>query len=221
MDLTLTRMQALLRKGLGGLDDTDLTNVEADEYLNLALWELEDKFPFRAKETEMRFPLVVDQYEYTIPVTTDAISSIALLDSNAQRHKLVRKSRDWMDENIDETGGSEGATPTFYLREDTTLILYPIPNKILTVVMTLKISIESLLTGAVTETGLPRNWDVLVVQGAVVYGHFFAGDYNESRQAANFQITSVRSAVLNLLKEEKADSRYARLNVIDAFPEDQ
>ena len=46
--LSLTRMQALLRKGLGGLDSTDLTNTEADEYLNLALWELEDKSPFRA-----------------------------------------------------------------------------------------------------------------------------------------------------------------------------
>ncbi|KKM60409.1 hypothetical protein LCGC14_1542100 [marine sediment metagenome] len=221
MDLTLARMQALLRKGLGGLDSSDLTDVEADELLNLALWDLEDKFPFRAKETEMRFPLVVDQFEYTIPTTTDAISSIALLDSEAQRHKLVRKSRDWMDENIDETGGSEGATPTFYLREDTTLILYPIPDAILTVIMTLKVSITSLLTSSVTSTGLPRNWDVLVVQGGIMHGHIFAGDYNEARQIANFQLTAVRSAVLTLSKEEKADSRYARLNVIDSFPEDQ
>ena len=221
MSLTLARMQALLRKGLGGLDSDDLSDTEADEYLNLALWELEDKFPFRAKETEMRFPLVVDQYEYTIPTTTDAISSIALLDSNAQRHKLVRKSRDWMDENINETGGSEGATPTFYLREDTTLILYPIPDEILTIIMTLKVSITSLLTGAVEATGLPRNWDILVVQGATVFGHIFNGDYNEARQLANFQLTAVRSSVMTLSKEEKADSRYARLNVIDSFPEDE
>ena len=218
MSLTLARMQALLRKGLGGLDDTDLTNPEADEYLNLALWELEDKFPFRAKETEMRFPLVVDQFEYSIPATTDAISSLALIDADGQRHKLVRKSRDWMDENIDEFG--TGATPTFYLREDTTLILYPIPAAVLTVIITLKVSVTSLLTGAVTETGLPRNWDVLVVQGAIMHGHIFAGDYNEARQIANFQLTAVRSAVLSLSKEEKADSRYARLNVIDSFPED-
>ena len=126
-----------------------------------------------------------------------------------------------MDENIDETGGSEGARPTFYLREDTTLILYPIPDEVLTAIMTLKVSVTSLLTGAVTETGLPRNWDVLVVQGAIMHGHIFAGDYTEARQIANFQLTAVRSAVLSLAKEEKADSRYARLNVIDSFPEDQ
>ena len=219
MDLTLTRMQALLRKGLGGLDSTDLTNTEADEYLNLALWDLEDKFPFRAKETEMRFPLVVDQFEYTIPATTDAISSLALIDADGQRHKLVRKSRDWMDENIDESG--TGATPTFYLREDTTLILYPIPDVILTIIMTLKVSITSLLTSSVEATGLPRNWDILVIQGATVFGHIFNGDYNEARQLANFQLTGVRSAVMTLAKEEKADSRYARLNVIDSFPEDE
>ena len=219
MSLTLARMQALLRKGLGGLDSTDLTNIEADELLNLALWELEDKFPFRAKETEMRFPLVVDQYEYTIPATTDALSSVALIDTNGKRHKLARRSRDWMDENIDETDGT--GTPTGYLREDTTLIFNPIPDAILTIILTLKVAVTSLLTGSVTETGLPRNWDVLVVQGAIVMGHIFNGDYNEARQAANFQLTSVRSAVLNISKEEKADSRYARLNVIDSFPEDQ
>ena len=217
--LSLARMQALLRKGLGGLDSTDLTDPDADEYLNLALWDLEDKFPFRAKETEMRFPLVVDQFEYTIPATTDAISSIALIDSEGQRHKLVRKSRDWMDENIDESG--TGATPTFYLREDTTLIVYPIPDAILTIIITLKVSITSVLTGSVVVSGLPRNWDVLVVEGAIVFGHIFNGDYNEARQLANFQLTGVRSAVLTLSKEEKADSRYARLNVIDSFPEDQ
>ncbi len=218
MTLTLDRMIALTRKGLGGLDSDDLSDVETIEYLNLALWDIEDKFPFKAKETEMRFPLVSTQFEYTLPATLDAISSLALLDSEGQRHKLERKSRAWMDENIDESGGN--GTPTFYLREDTTLILYPIPDAILTMILTLKVSIESLLAGAVDETGLPRNWDILVVQGAVVFGHFFAGDYNESRQAANFQITGVRSAVLNLAKEEKADSRYARLNVIWDDPAD-
>ena len=125
-----------------------------------------------------------------------------------------------MDENVDETAG-DGGTPTGYLREDTTIIFDPIPDAILTVIMTLKVSVTSLLTGSVLATGLPRNWDVLVTQGAVVFGHFFEQDYNEARQAANFQLTGVRSAVLSLAKEEKADSRYARLNVIDEFPEDQ
>lgn len=212
MTLTLDRMIALTRKGLGGLDSDDLTDVETIEYLNLALWELEDKFPFRAKETEMRFPLVAAQFEYSLPSTLDAVSSLALIDSEGQRHKLERKSRAWMDENINEV--STGASPTFYLREDTTLIVYPIPDAVLTMILTLKISVSTLLAGVVDETGLPRNWDVLVVQGAVVFGHFFAGDYNESRQASNFQVSAIRSAVLNIAKEEKADSRYARMNVL-------
>jgi hypothetical protein len=210
-------MFALTRKGLGGLDSTDLTDVEATELLNLALWELEDKFPFRAKETEMRFPLVVDQYEYTIPTTTDAISSLAVLDTDGIRHKLGRASRDWMDENFNEE--DDKGTPTRYLREDTTIIFHPIPDAVLTTIMTLKVSIDSLLSGSVEATGLPRNWDELVVEGAIVRGHFYAGDYNEARQAANFQVQKIRSSVLNLAKEEKQDSRYARLNVIWDEPE--
>jgi hypothetical protein len=210
-------MFALTRKGLGGLDSTDLTDVEATELLNLALWELEDKFPFRAKETEMRFPLVVDQYEYTIPTTTDAISSLAVLDTDGIRHKLGRASRAWMDENFNET--DDKGTPTRYLREDTTIIFHPIPDAVLTAIMTLKVSIDSLLSGSVEATGLPRNWDELVVEGAIVRGHFYAGDYNEARQAANFQVQKIRSSVLNLAKEEKQDSRYARLNVIWDEPE--
>ena len=217
MSLDLDRMIALTRKGLGGLDSDDLTDVETVELLNLALWELEDKFPFKSKETEMRFPLVVDQYEYTFPATLDAVSSLAVLDSYGIRHKLGRASRSWMDENYNERDGK--GMPTRYLREDTTLILHPIPDEILTMILTLKVSIDSLLSGSVEATGLPRNWDELVVEGAIVRGHFYAGDYNEARQAANFQITKIRSSVLNLAKEEKQDSRYARMNVIWDEPE--
>ena len=46
MSLTRTRMFALVRKGLGGIDSDDLTDPECDELLNLALWELEDKYEF-------------------------------------------------------------------------------------------------------------------------------------------------------------------------------
>ena len=217
MSLSLDRMIALVRSGLGNLDEDDLDLEEVTEFLNMGLWELEDKFPFRAKESEMRFPLVEDQYEYTLPETLDAISSLAVRDSEAQRHKLTRSSRAWFDENMDED--ADGATPERYLREDTTLILWPIPNEILTMILTSKVSVRSLADGEVEATGLPRNWDELVVEGAIVRGHFYAGDYNEARMAANFQITKVRAAVLSLAKEEKADSRYARLNVICDEPE--
>lgn len=217
MTLSLDRMLVLLRRGLGNLDSDDLGLVDATELLNMGLWELEDKFPFRAKESELRFPLVVDQFEYTLPTTLDAISSLAVLDAFEQRHKLGRASRAWMDENFDED--SDKGTPTRYLREDTTLILHPIPDAILTMILTSKLSIESLTDGTVEATGLPRNWDELVVEGAIVRGHFYSGDYNESRMAANFQVQKVRSAVQSLAKEEKADSRYARLNVIWAEPE--
>ena len=227
MSLTLARMQALLRKGLGGLDDTDLTDPEADELLNLALWELEDKFPFRAKEKNFDITLVVSQVDYDLATLYaaeggsdifDAIESIAVIDADDMRHKLTRTSRSWVDENYDSTTDTD-ATPARYLREGNTLRVYPAPDVALTMNVTMKESVASLATSGNTATGLPRNWDILVVQGATVQGHILNGDYNEARQLANFQLTAIRSAVLNVSKETRADSRYARVNVIWDEPE--
>ncbi len=228
MTLTLARMQALLRKGLGGLDSDDLTDTEADEYLNLALWELEDKFPFRSKETNFDITLVIGQIEYDLQTLYaaesgsdifDAIESIAVIDSNNRRHKLTRTSQSWVDENYDSDTDVR-ATPERYLRWEDKIRVYPEPDVALTMNMTMKESVESLATGGNIATGLPRNWDELVIEGAIVRGHFYNLDYNEARQAANFQLTKIRSSVLNVSKEEKADSRYARLNVIWDDPAD-
>jgi hypothetical protein len=64
MSLPLDRMRALLRKGLGGLDEQDLPDTEADELLNMSLWELESRFDFKEKECLIQTPIVGGTYEY-------------------------------------------------------------------------------------------------------------------------------------------------------------
>jgi hypothetical protein len=108
------------------------------------------------------------------------------------------------------------------MREGNNLILYPTPDSDtggLNLRISFKQGIASIAADS-TGSGLPRNWDEIVVAGAAWRGHKAKGDYNIAQQAANFQIGLIRSAVPVEAKEER-DSRYARLNVIWEWPEEE
>ncbi|MEE8113331.1 MAG: hypothetical protein V3T23_03145 [Nitrososphaerales archaeon] len=222
MSLSLTRMRALVRKGLGGLSSTDLPDLDTDELLNLSLWELEDKYEFEAKETQWTTPLVTDQFEYGLPASPfllDAIVSIAVINAQGERLKLDRISRMTYDEIFDDDNKD---LPNKYFRENLILTIYPTPGadqNALTLSLTAKKSIASIVDGSNDATGLPRNWDELVVMGAVARGHFWNSDYDKAMDSRNFQVGIVRSTVPTQSKEEE-DSRYAGLDIADRRPTD-
>lgn len=216
-ELTLSDMMSLLRKGLGGLDATDMTDVEATRLLNLSLWELTDRFPFKEKECIVTATTVVGQRSYAIPLSLDALISVAVYDKTSQQaHKLSRMGFDDFQELEDDNTTDEGI-PTRYLRINAGLYLDPVPDDAYTIEMVIWRTITSLLSGTVDESGLPRNWDELVVEGAIVRGHFYNQDYNLARQAANFQIGKVRETINKTTKAER-DSRYAGLQVLHEDP---
>lgn len=217
MSLSLERMRALVRKGLGGLDSNDIDNDDVDELLNISLWEMESKFPFRSMQSNFLESLVIDQYIYSIATIErlDAIESVAVIDDETgKRTKLARMTRDWFDANFTE---EEVGTPLRYMRENNCIYVYPIPDEVLDIEIHARQGVESLAEGTAESTTLPRNWDEIVVSGAIWRGHFFNEDYNLARQAKNFQVGLIHSAVPTEAKEEK-DSRYAGLNVLTEWP---
>lgn len=217
MSLSLDRMRALVRLGVGGLSDTELIDADLDEYLNMSLWELEAKYPFRVKETIYETVLVADQFEYSVSDTDlgtllDGLQSIAVIDSNDKRQRLDRMTRTWLDENQDSelTG-----FPQRYLREGSTLSLDPIPGDDedgLTLQIKILESVASMVEGGKEVTGLPRNWDEMVVEGAIVRFHYYREDYNLARQALNFQVNKIKTTVPVVSKEEM-DTHRGGLNV--------
>lgn len=219
MSLSLTQMRALVRKGLGGLDSTDLADDDVDLYLNMSLWELEDKFPFEEKECVVTTSTVDGQRSYGLPSDLDALRSVAIFDDNGQSVKLNRMSDHWYDENYN-TDTDEKGQPEKYLRRRNGVILWPTPDDVYTLQLTMWRTVESLLSGLVETPGLPRNWHEIVVEGAIVRGHFYDQDYNLAQQAGNFPIGKVRSAVLASSKEEKFDSRWAGMRPCLDGPED-
>lgn len=225
MSLSLDRMRSLVRKGLGGQSSSELNDNEVDELLNMALWEIEDRFDFKAKEARDTITLVsgTRSYDLSTELTRlDALRSIAVVLTTGKRQKLARTTRDNYDTMYDSSDNVE-ATPTHYFREGDTLYVWPTPGDNIAgqdLELSFKQSVASFSEGDdVTQSGLPRSWDEIVVTGAIMKGHFFNEDYNFYREARSIWSDLVRTAITTTSKEEE-DSRYARLNVLwDAPPE--
>jgi hypothetical protein len=223
MSLPLDRMRALLRKGLGGLDEQDLPDTEADELLNMSLWELESRFDFKEKECLIQTPIVGGTYEYLLPNSVDAIITVSVHRTTMphERFKLKKRGYDTEAERVDSVNDPDKrGMPLTYFRRNRTLVLDPVPfaSGWTLEILTWK-SVESLIDDPTATVGLPRNWHELVVEGAVVRGHFYNEDYNIAQQASNFQNSKIRSAVSTNTKEDR-DNRFAGVKVQHDHPDD-
>lgn len=227
--LTLTRMRALVRKGLGGLDSTDLPNAEVDEFLNLAFWDIEERFPFKEKECRVEFPLTVGENMYLVPgnstgtnlLDLEAIQSVSVVTDEGQVWPVARMTQAHWDsvagalrdrDNISNLESDSYGLPTRYVRMDETIILHPVPDKVYRLRVFFLKTLKSIVSGTVDQINLPRGWNLMVVQGAIGHGHFFMQDYNLTNQVESIQSRKINSAVAISVKEER-DSRYARLIV--------
>lgn len=223
MSLTLDRMRFLVRKGSKKLDDDSFTNEDVDELLNLAFWELENRFNFEAKKTCIEALLVSGQSEYSVSNTDltlilDSITSVKVIDSDGGSHKLARMTRDWLDANHKTT---QTGLPERYLREGDKLTLYPIPGTDeigLDLHIFLRESLASLVEGSNEATGLPRNWDELVIQGAISRAQFYGGDMSAALTISNFQRSKVQETIKDDEKTDN-DSHVAGLQVLWDWPE--
>lgn len=216
MSLTLDEMRSLLRRGLGGLSSTELTDADSDLYLNMSLWELEARYPFESTESTGTIALVDGTRIYDLSTLTrfDAITSIAVVQTSNKRKKIRRMTRDTYDTVYNSSAGSKGE-PEFYFREDTNLYVWPTPDSVIggqNLEISFRQQVQSLLEGSVDSVGLPRDWAELVVEGAIARGHLYNQDYNLSREITNLQISKIRTSVPTVSKEER-DSRYAGLKV--------
>lgn len=214
MSLSLDDMRDLLREGAGNLTEDEMPDDKTDLLLNMSLWEIEDRFDFESKKKRFRFETVQSTSTYSLSNlnSPNSIRSVAIILDDGQRFKLARMTRDWYDENVQLSSDAE-TQPTKYLREGDCVFFNVDPDDAYLVEIGLQEGVESLVEGTTETTGLPRNWDELVVQGAIWKAHYFAEDYNRAEQAANFQVGGVRQAVLQVTKEE-SDSRYAGLGVL-------
>src|SRR5690349_23840355 len=82
MPVDLNNMRQRLRKALGLEPDdvSELSDDQADVFLNEAFWSIQDKFPFREKEKTVRFNTIAGTRSYDMPTPFDALISISVQD---------------------------------------------------------------------------------------------------------------------------------------------
>jgi hypothetical protein len=216
MSLTLGDLRRLLRKSVGGLDSNDVSDAECDELLNISLWSIEDQFPFELKETVYSTPLVEGQAIYNLSGISklDALYSIAVVDDDGDRIRLNRMTRTVYDETHSDEDAAQGF-PAHYFREGAALYVEPTPSNEedgFTLELAVKESIDSLASGSQEATGLPRNWDEIVLQGAIGRFHNINQDYDLRDKAINYQLSLIRAIPTTEAKEE-TDSHHAGLQV--------
>lgn len=219
MNVSLDRMRYWVRKELTGVESQAIGDDEIDELLNFSLWNIESEFPFRTKERCVHVDTVIGQAEYDLSaiIRLDAITSIAVIDSEGRRRKLSRTSRDWIDSNANFE--EDEGFPTKYLRENNKITLFPVPTGEWEMVLHFRQSVASLAEGQVETTGLPRNWDEIVISGAVWRGLKAQNRYEEMNIAMGVTGRLINMATPVEEKEER-DSRFARVQVIHEFPDD-
>ncbi|MBA2704131.1 MAG: hypothetical protein H0U60_09795 [Blastocatellia bacterium] len=214
MAFDLIAMRKKVRKPLGiAVTDTDLTDADIDEYLNLAYWEIQDKFPFREKERTATFLTVAGQRVYPMPEPYEALKSLAVkeLDSvSGQFTKLIRMDTDEYENRYNSDDSSQGF-PTHYTREDCFFRLWPTPDVIYTMSMKRTITLEDLsATQLVPE--IPRAWWEVIIYGAIWRAFMDYGDFDRSQSIKAHQIALLNSLVPVESKEEQ-DSREASVVV--------
>ena len=216
--LTLQEMRNLVREGLGGLNEQDISDPQVDRLLNLSFWELTSKFPFEEKNIRADFPTVAGTGDYSIAteiniggITLDALQNLSVLDSQGKTHVIQRATEAWIETEYSTDANSQ-AMPEYYVRRGDWIRLWPIPDDVYTVRVLLLQTLATLAYLTVETTGLPREWDELTVEGAITRGHYYNQDYKLAQQAENFRVMKIRTAVSTQAKEEE-DSHYAGLIV--------
>lgn len=214
MSFTLDQFRADLRNHLG-MDNIDLpqnsttTVTGADSLLNRSYWNLVSLLKFNAAEEEYSLTTVINQREYDISVDEESIQRVIILDRNDEdNYSFLIKIDDWnmyplrQDESI--------GTPTHYARRNDQLILHVKPDDEYTIRVKYLKTLDDIQTSG---AGLPRQWDEVILMGAIERGFYLRGDLNRANHFHNVWANLVNTLPSDTEKEME-DVRYSGFKVI-------
>ena len=193
-DLTRTQLEALVKFRTGNREnlDTQITNVVQFAYNELTT-------SIRIPETEelASVALVQNQSLYTLP--SDLFSIVALRSIEDAKPLQRISIRDY-----DRQGSVTAGEPKFYAWWRNELVITP-PNNSTTRTMRLRyIKRVAALTTAGLSSALPREWDEVIVQGAIFRLFEWLGLRTEG-QVAKQEYTQMIGRRLNRITESAFD----------------
>lgn len=212
--ISVDQLMVKLRRNTGlDINDPDWTSTDLLLVLNQSFWELLNKFDFREKESSYTITTAQGDYTYAVNNLQEAFLSASIVNPVTQQStKLTPMSIAFFQENYNDNALINiqyQAQPELYYRNNSNIILYPIPDQAYT------ITVQDLLTLSDLETGqypdIPREWHEIILYGAVWRVFLETGDMERSSYALNNQTRLINNTVPVQSKEETDFTRTAKL----------
>ncbi len=190
-----------------GQDSDDLPDSDADLLLNRTYWEILEKLHVKEVEASTTFATVIGQREYTLPPSFESLRLSAAVDPDSDVHTPldVISIRDYEAKYVDNSDSQ--AVPTRYFRASGSIVLWPTPDAVYTIVLHYRSQLDDLSDSNI-EAQLPKSWQELLIYGATARAFFRLNDYDKGKPAMSVYTQALNSAVPVEAKEE-IDRAYA------------
>lgn len=187
------------------MDSDDLPDANAERLLNRSFWALTAKLRFNIQEAETSFTTTEGTESYITPADEESVQRVMLYDESAGDYTYLIKIDDWnMFPKASDNTANEGP-PTHYSRRNDDFILYPVPDDTYTIRVKYRATLSDIQTSG---TSLPREWDEVILYGAIYRGFMLRGDFNRADKAEAKYAT-----MLNMLdtdeEKEVEDRRFS------------
>ena len=212
---TVARMIVRVRRPLGMTDpaDPDMLDSDVEEYLNMAFWEIMDKFPFREKERTGTFLTVAGTRNYEMPTPFECLRALAVVDPVTLQHRpLDQMTVDEYEQVYNENTCDQGK-PIKYLREECFARLWPTPDQVYTIWMrrnTVLADLDEVLNNTLV---IPQVWSEIIIYGAVWRALIDLGDIARATAMKSHQV-SLLDTVTPVEQKEDADNSRAGVDVL-------
>lgn len=215
MPLSVNQIESDLIAMCGNIADEDISAPNRILCINKSFWEIAAKFDFREAEAEYTFNTVAGTRNYNVPGDMDAMQSLSYENPNSFLHTplLPISKQDY--ESVFVNQDSARGSPQRYYREAASLVLYPTPDDVYSILMKYLKTLADLIAGGAVS--IPREWDEPVLFGAVYRGWILLGDRTTATWFRNQQVNMIDSIVPVKSKEE-VDNRFSGLYVANESP---
>lgn len=213
MQIILTDLQTELLDHLG-VTSTDSIGVTSslNRLINWSLDALLDSFEFRAEETSSNFSTAEGTIIYNVPADLDSLERLAIEDLNTLKHSDLIPFEIDDYENVYVNDTSAEAKPEKYVRRGSTIMLWPTPDNIYTIINYYRKILPDMSSGS-DLTGLPPIWGELVLYGAVWRGFAKLGDIDRMEKFKGIQENMILNTTSQKSKERNQSQREAGLEV--------
>lgn len=213
--LNLTALEDGLYKHLGldiTNDQADLSLEDADRFINRSALELFNKVKLKLTEVTVEFDCIAGQKTYHLPEDFSSLITIAVKDPGDFAYSRLNRMihREYVDLYVDDD--SAQTKPTHYIREGDIIRFYPTPEQIYTFLLKYHTSPALFSTTNTSITGLPEEYEEVILYGAVYRGFFQLNDY-ERAIAIRGNVRDLMKSLETVEEEEERDSPLAGLDV--------